>query len=44
MASDATRMAELIRPLQQSCQDRNRRVRALRPFADDYPLLEAVNR
>jgi len=33
---DTTRMAELIRPLQQSCQYRNRRVRALRPFADDY--------
>jgi len=41
---DSTRMAELIRPLQQPCQYRNRRVRALRPFADDYLLLEAVNR
>jgi hypothetical protein len=41
---DTTRMAELIRPLQQSCPYRNRRVRALRPFADDYALLEAVNR
>lgn len=41
---DTTRMAELIRPVQQPCQYRNRRVRALRPFADDYPLLEAVNR
>ena len=41
---DTTRMAELIRPLQQSCQYRNRRVRALRSFADDYALLEVVNR
>jgi hypothetical protein len=41
---DTTRMAELIRPLQQPCQHNNRRVRALRPFADDYTLLEAVNR
>jgi hypothetical protein len=41
---DTTRMAELIRPLQQSCQYRNRQVRALRPFADDFSLLEAVNR
>ena len=41
---DTTRMAELIRPLQQSRTYRNRRVRALRPFADDYLLLEAVNR
>jgi hypothetical protein len=41
---DTTRMAELIRPLQQSRPYRNRRVRALRPFADDYALLEAVNR
>lgn len=41
---DSTRMAELIRPLQQPCAHHNRRVRALRPFADDYPLLEAVNR
>jgi len=37
-------MAELILPLQKSCQYRNRRVRALRPFADDYNLLAAVNR
>jgi hypothetical protein len=41
---DTTRMAELIRPLQKSCPYRNRRVRALRPLADDYALLEAVNR
>jgi hypothetical protein len=41
---DTTRMAELIRPLQQPREYRNRRVRALRPFADDYTLLEAVNR
>ena len=41
---DTTRMAELIRPLQQPCEYRTRRVRALRPFADDYTLLEAVNR
>jgi hypothetical protein len=41
---DTSRVAELIRPLQQPCQYRNRRVRALRPFADDYALLEAVNR
>jgi hypothetical protein len=41
---DSTRMAELIGPLQQPCQYRDRRVRALRPFADDYLLLEAVNR
>lgn len=40
---DTTRMAELIRPLQQPREYRNRRVRALRPFADDYTLLEAVN-
>jgi hypothetical protein len=41
---DTTRMAELIRPLQQPCHYRDRRVRALRPFADDYLLLQAVNR
>jgi len=41
---DTTRMAELIRPLRQPCEYRTRRVRALRPFADDYTLLEAVNR
>jgi hypothetical protein len=41
---DTTRVAELIRPLQQSCTYRNRRVRALRPFADDFLLLQAVNR
>jgi len=41
---DTTRMAELLRPLQQSCTYRHRRVRALRPFADDYRLLEAMNR
>jgi len=37
-------VGECIRPLQQPCQYRNRRVRALRPFADDYSLLQAVNR
>jgi hypothetical protein len=41
---DTTRMAKLIRPLQQPCQYRDRRVRALRPFADDYALFEAVHR
>ena len=41
---DTTRMGECLRPLQQPCPYRNRRVRALRPFADDYSLLQAVNR
>lgn len=40
---DTTRMEELIRPLQQPSDYKGRRVRALRPFADDYPLLQAVN-
>jgi len=33
-----------LRRLTHACPYRNRRVRALRPFADDYALLEAVNR
>jgi len=41
---DTTRLAELIRPLQQPCEYRNRRVRALRPLADDYALLQTVQR
>ena len=41
---DTTRISELIRPLQLPCTYRNRRVRALRPFADDYLLLETLNR
>jgi len=39
-----TTLEELIRRLGQSKQWRGRRVRALRPFADDSALLEAVSR
>ena len=42
---DSTRFHELTRDLEQPCQYRGRRVRALHPFqADDYQLLQAVNR
>ncbi len=42
---DTTRLRELIQPLEQPCQYRGRRVRALRPFhGDDYALLAAVQR
>ena len=41
---DTSPRAELLRPLQQSRTYRNRRVRAWRPFADDYRLLEAIHR
>ena len=40
---DAT-LEDLIRPLEQHTNWRGRRVRALRPFADDTPLLKAINR
>jgi len=41
---DSIRFAELLRPLEQPCRYANRRMRALRPFHDDYPLLAAINR
>lgn len=42
---DSTRFREFTRALEQPCQYRQRRVRALHPFqADDHQLLEAVNR
>jgi len=41
---DDTTLEELIRRLGQPRQWRGRRVRALRPFADDSTLLEAVSR
>ena len=37
-------LEELIRPLEQHTHFRGRRVRALRPFADDTPLLKAIHR
>jgi hypothetical protein len=40
---DAT-LEELIRSLEQHTDWHGRRVRALRPFADDTPLLKAINR
>lgn len=40
---DAT-LEELIRRLEQHTQWNGRRVRALRPFGDDTPLLKAINR
>jgi hypothetical protein len=39
-----TTLEELIRRLGQSKQWRGRRVRALRPFADDSALVEAISR
>ena len=41
---EETTLAELIRRLGQPRQWRGRRVRALRPFGDDSPLLEASSR
>lgn len=42
---DSTRFSEFTRALEQPCQYRGRRVRALHPFqADDHRLLQAVNR
>jgi len=42
---DSTRFREFTRALEQPCQDRGRRVRALHLFqADDHQLLQAVNR
>ncbi len=37
-------LEELVRRLGRPAQWRSRRVRALRPFADDQALLEAVSR
>ena len=45
MVDDTTLFRELIQPLEQPCQYRGRRVRALRPFQpDDHALLATVNR
>lgn len=41
---DDTTLEELIRRLEQHTQWNGRRVRALRPFGDDTPLLKAINR
>jgi len=41
---DSRRLEELIDACQQPVSWQQRRVRALRPFAEDYLLLEAVNR
>jgi hypothetical protein len=41
---EQTTLEELIRRLEQPRQWRGRRVRALRPFAEDRVLLEAINR
>lgn len=42
---DTTSLSELVRRLEQPCQEGSRRVRALHPFsAEDHALLEAVNR
>lgn len=41
---DEATLEELIRSLEQHTDWHGRRVRALRPFADDTPLLKAINR
>jgi hypothetical protein len=41
---DDTSLEELTRHLEQHTDWRGRRVRALRPFGDDTPLLKAINR
>jgi hypothetical protein len=41
---DSQRLEELIAEVQRPTRWKQRRVRALRPFADDYLLLKAVNR
>lgn len=41
---DSRRLEELIAGLQRPVTWKQRRVRALRPFSDDYRLLETVNR
>jgi hypothetical protein len=41
---DSRRLEELLANLQQPTYWNKRRVRALRPFAEDHPLLEAINR
>jgi hypothetical protein len=41
---DSRRLEELTADLQQPTHWNKRRVRALRPFAEDHPLLEAINR
>jgi hypothetical protein len=40
---DSRRLEELIADVQQPTQWKQRRVRALRPFGEDHPLLEGVN-
>ena len=40
---DSRKLEELITELQQPVTWKQRRVRALRPFAEDRPLLEAIN-
>jgi len=40
---DSRRLEELVAPLQQPVTWNGRRVRALRPWADDYDLLKAIN-
>ena len=40
---DSRRLEELIAGIQKPVKWQGRRVRALRPFADDRPLLEAIN-
>jgi hypothetical protein len=41
---DSRRLEELMADLQQPTYWNKRRVRALRPFADDHPLLAVINR
>lgn len=41
---DSSRLEELVAPLQKRVSWKGRRVRGLRPLAEDYRLLEAINR
>ena len=41
---DSRRLEELVAAIQQPVRWNQRRVRALRPWGEDYPILQAVNR
>jgi len=43
-ADNSSRLEELLAPVQQRITWKGQRVRALRPFGDDYQLLQAINR
>ena len=43
-ADNSSRLEELLAPVQQRITWKGQRVRALRPFGDDYHLLQAINR